>query len=99
MLLNMANLNRDVTSLLNLQPATSSSVGVGDVYGGQVAGSMSDQNIYMLDGGNMTSDLEATTTTPPEACGRSRRRSRAFRISRWLLTIRLLTSPSPLAAR
>ena len=26
--------------------------------GGQVAGSMSDQNTYMLDGGNITSDLE-----------------------------------------
>src|SRR5438034_3722475 len=39
-------------------PATAPSVGGGDIYGGQVAGSMSDQNTYMLDGGNFTSDLE-----------------------------------------
>src|SRR5438034_3465657 len=39
-------------------PATAPSVGGGDIYGGQVAGSMSDQNTYMLDGGNVTSDLE-----------------------------------------
>jgi hypothetical protein len=58
MMLSMPNLNRDATSLLNLQPATAPSVGGGDVYGGQVAGSLSDQNTYMLDGGNMTSDLE-----------------------------------------
>jgi len=58
MLLDMPNLNRDATSLLTFQPATAPSVGGGDIYGGQVAGSMSDQNTYMLDGGNMTSDLE-----------------------------------------
>ncbi len=58
MLLNMPSLNRDATSLLTLQPATAPSVGGGDIYGGQVAGSLSDQNTYMLDGGNFTSDLE-----------------------------------------
>jgi len=58
MLLAMPSLNRDATSLLTLQPATAPSVGGGDIYGGQVAGSMSDQNTYMLDGGNVTSDLE-----------------------------------------
>jgi hypothetical protein len=58
MLLSMPNLNRDATSLLTFQPATAPSVGGGDVYGGQVAGSLSDQNTYMLDGGNFTSDLE-----------------------------------------
>lgn len=58
MLLTMPNLNRDATSLLTFQPATAPSVGGGDVYGGQVAGSLSDQNTYMLDGGNFTSDLE-----------------------------------------
>src|SRR5437762_1373226 len=57
-LLAMPNLNRDASSLLTLQPATAPSVGGGDIYGGQVAGSMSDQNTYMLDGGNVTSDLE-----------------------------------------
>src|SRR5438132_11835945 len=58
MMLTMPSLNRDATSLLTLQPATAPSVGGGDIYGGQVAGSMSDQNTYMLDGGNVTSDLE-----------------------------------------
>jgi Carboxypeptidase regulatory-like domain len=58
MMLNMPSLNRDATSLLTLQPATAPSVGGGDVYGGQVAGSLSDQNTYLLDGGNFTSDLE-----------------------------------------
>ncbi len=58
MLLAMPNLNRDASSLLTLQPGTSPAVGGGDIYGGQVAGSFSDQNTYMLDGGNITSDLE-----------------------------------------
>src|SRR5689334_16994547 len=58
MLLAMPNLNRDASSLLTFQPATAPAVGGGDIYGGQVAGSMSDQNTYMLDGGNITSDLE-----------------------------------------
>jgi hypothetical protein len=58
LLLDFPNLNRDATSLLTFQPNTSPAVGGGDVYGGQVAGSLSDQNTYMLDGGNITSDLE-----------------------------------------
>lgn len=57
-LLSLPNLNRDATSILTLQPATAPAVGGGDVYGGQVAGSLSDQNTYLLDGGNITSDLE-----------------------------------------
>ncbi|HKV23849.1 MAG TPA: carboxypeptidase-like regulatory domain-containing protein [Candidatus Acidoferrum sp.] len=58
MLLTLPNLNRDAASILTLQPATAPAVGGGDIYGGQVAGSLSDQNTYMLDGGNITSDLE-----------------------------------------
>ncbi len=57
-LLSFPNLNRDATSLLTFQPNTAPAVGGGDIYGGQVAGSLSDQNTYMLDGGNITSDLE-----------------------------------------
>lgn len=61
-LLDLPNLNRDAASLLTFQPNTSPAVnnlpGGSDVYGGQVAGSLSDQNTYMLDGGNITSDLE-----------------------------------------
>jgi hypothetical protein len=59
MILALPNLNRDASSLLTLQPATAPyAPGGGDIYGGQVAGSLSDQNTYMLDGGNITSDLE-----------------------------------------
>src|SRR2546421_862841 len=58
MMLTMPSLNGDATSLLTSHPATAPSVGGGDIYGGQVAGSLSDQNTYMLDGGNFTSDLE-----------------------------------------
>lgn len=61
-LLALPNLNRDASSLLTLQPATAPAVnnlpGGSDIYGGQVAGSLSDQNTYLLDGGNITSDLE-----------------------------------------
>lgn len=57
-LLTLPNLNRDASSFLTLQPATAPAVNGGDLYGGQVAGSLSDQNTYMLDGGNVTSDLE-----------------------------------------
>lgn len=58
-LVNLPNLNRDATSLLTLQPATAPyAPGGGDIYGGQVAGSLSDQNTYLLNGGNITSDLE-----------------------------------------
>lgn len=57
-LIALPNLNRDASSLLTLQPATAPVNGGGVVYGGQVAGSLSDQNTYMLNGGNITSDLE-----------------------------------------
>jgi len=58
LLLAMPNLNRDASSLLTLQPATAPyAPRGGDVYGGQVAGSLSDQNTYMLDGGNITVNL------------------------------------------
>jgi hypothetical protein len=58
MLLMAPSLDRDASSILTFQPATAPANSGGDIYGGQVAGSMSDQNTYMLDGGNITSDLE-----------------------------------------
>jgi hypothetical protein len=58
MLLMAPALDRDASSILTYQPATAPANSGGDIYGGQVAGSMSDQNTYMLDGGNITSDLE-----------------------------------------
>ncbi|MGA2606891.1 MAG: carboxypeptidase-like regulatory domain-containing protein [Terriglobia bacterium] len=59
-LLILSNANRDATSLLMFQPTAIPTFGAaeGNVTGGQVAGSMSDQNTFMLDGGNATSDLE-----------------------------------------
>jgi hypothetical protein len=55
MLLMAPSLDRDASSILTFQPATAPANSGGDIYGGQVAGSMSDQNTYMLDGGNITS--------------------------------------------
>jgi hypothetical protein len=52
--------SRDATSLLMFQPTTIPTFGgvQDNTTGGQVAGTMSDQNTFMLDGGNATSDLE-----------------------------------------
>ncbi|HEX4949025.1 MAG TPA: carboxypeptidase regulatory-like domain-containing protein, partial [Blastocatellia bacterium] len=55
------NLNRDTTSLILLQPMVSpAAAGTGDNTGGQVAGARGDQNTFMLDGGDATSNTEAT---------------------------------------
>ncbi len=58
-LLMMTALSRDVTSVLIYQPATAPTFGgvEGNTTGGQVAGSLSDQNTFTLDGGNATDDL------------------------------------------
>ena len=58
-LLALPNLNRDATSILIFQPMTAPTFGgaEGNTTGGQVAGSMSDQNTFTLDGGNATDDL------------------------------------------
>ncbi len=58
-LLTLPNQNRDATSLLIFQPATAPTFGgaEGNITGGQVAGAMSDQNTFTLDGGNATDDL------------------------------------------
>src|SRR5882724_7023553 len=45
----LPNLGRDVSTLAVLQPGTTPS--------GQVAGAMSDQNVFMLDGGNNSDDM------------------------------------------
>ena len=59
-LLVLANQNRDATTLLMYQPTTAPTFGgaEGNTTGGQVGGAMSDQNTFILDGGNATSDLE-----------------------------------------
>src|SRR5215472_1043430 len=58
--LTLPNQNRDATTLLVFQPTTAPTFGgaEGNTTGGQVAGSMSDQNTFTLDGGDSTSDLE-----------------------------------------
>ena len=58
-LLSLPNLNRDATTLLIFQPMTAPTFhgAEGNTTGGQVAGSMSDQNTFTLDGGNATDDL------------------------------------------
>jgi Carboxypeptidase regulatory-like domain len=58
-LLSLPNQNRDATSLLMFQPMTAPTFhgAEGNTTGGQVAGSMSDQNTFTLDGGNATDDL------------------------------------------
>lgn len=59
-ILTLPNQNRDATTLLVFQPTTAPTFGgsEGNTMGGQVAGSMSDQNTFTLDGGDSTSDLE-----------------------------------------
>jgi len=61
---NMPSLSRDATSLLLLQPLTTPGFngpgGTGEFGcgGGTVAGARSDQNTFMLDGGDATSSME-----------------------------------------
>jgi len=58
-MLSLPNQNRDASSLLMFQPMTAPTFGgaEGNTTGGQVAGAMSDQNTFTLDGGNATDDL------------------------------------------
>lgn len=65
MLSNMPNLNRDATSLVLLQPmaipgfnGAVSGSGEGNSNGGTIAGARMDQNTFMLDGGDATSNME-----------------------------------------
>ncbi|PYT58123.1 MAG: hypothetical protein DMG35_18720 [Acidobacteria bacterium] len=53
--------DRGVTSLLTLQPVVAPmSAGIGTDNGGQVAGARSDQSTFLIDGGDATSDTEAS---------------------------------------
>ncbi|MFN0112013.1 MAG: carboxypeptidase regulatory-like domain-containing protein [Blastocatellia bacterium] len=53
----LPNLSRDTTALMLFQPMVAPSIS-GDSAGGQVAGARSDQNTFMLDGGDATSNTE-----------------------------------------
>ncbi len=61
-LLRLPAINRSAVALLTVQPMVQPSRGVGTLGGGQVAGSRSDQNTFMLDGTDGT-DLTAGTGT------------------------------------
>jgi hypothetical protein len=65
MLSNMPNINRDATSLVLLQPMAIPGFngavpgsGEGNSNGGTIAGARMDQNTFMLDGGDATSNME-----------------------------------------
>ncbi len=51
----LPNLGRDVSTLAILQPGTAP--------GGQTAGAFSDQNVFMLDGGNNSDDMAGNNTS------------------------------------
>src|SRR5215510_13810034 len=57
----ITNLGRDANALFVLQP--------GVAPGGQVAGAVSDQNTYQLDGGNNSDDMAGTNSTYTQAAG------------------------------
>jgi len=74
MMENLPSLSRDVTAILLLQPlaapgynstpligvGNSPSSGEGDTAGGQIAGARTDQNAFLLDGSDVSSDMEGT---------------------------------------
>jgi len=64
-ILNLPTINRDVSSLVFLQPTTAPTFGgaEGNITSGNVAGNPADQNTYLLDGGNNTSDLDGDNAT------------------------------------
>src|SRR5215475_6275962 len=57
----LTNLGRDANALFILQPAVAP--------GGQVAGAVSDQNTYQLDGGNNSDDMAGATNIYTQASG------------------------------
>jgi hypothetical protein len=58
-------INRDAAGLMFLQPTVAPTMGgmENNIMSGQVAGNMSDQNTYLLDGGNATSDFDGDNGT------------------------------------
>ena len=64
-ILNLPTINRDVSSLVFLQPTAAPTFGgaEGNTTSGNIAGNPADQNTYLLDGGNNTSDLDGDNAT------------------------------------
>lgn len=63
--MNLPTISRDVSSLVFLQGTTAPTFNgaEGNITSGNVAGAMADQNTFMLDGGNNTSDLDGDNAT------------------------------------
>lgn len=64
MLTLLPSIDRNVAGLLLLQPSATPVEGEGtrsSRYGGQVAGAQSDQNVFVLDGGNITSGVSGNS--------------------------------------
>ncbi len=64
-ILQLPTISRDVSSLVFLQPTSAPTFNgaEGNVTSGNIAGNPSDQNTFMLDGGNNTSDLDGDNAT------------------------------------
>jgi len=64
-ILSLPTIARDVSSLVFFQPTSSPTFNgaEGNTTSGNVAGSFADQNTFMLDGGNNTSDLDGDNAT------------------------------------
>jgi hypothetical protein len=63
--MNLPTLTHDVSELVFLQGTTSPNFhgAVNNIMSGSIAGAMADQNTFMLDGGNNTSDLDGDNAT------------------------------------
>jgi Carboxypeptidase regulatory-like domain len=61
MIENLPTVQRNVSSLLGLQPAVAPMT-TSDVMGGGVAGAQADQTTFIVDGGDATSDMEGTNS-------------------------------------
>jgi hypothetical protein len=64
-ILDLPTISRDVSSLVFLQPMASPTFNgaEGNTTSGNIAGNFADQNSFMLDGGNNTSDLDGDNAT------------------------------------
>ena len=64
-ILQLPTISRDVSALVFLQPTASPTFNgaEGNTTSGNIAGSFADQNSFMLDGGNNTSDLDGDNST------------------------------------
>ncbi|MGA2578766.1 MAG: carboxypeptidase regulatory-like domain-containing protein [Bryobacteraceae bacterium] len=64
-IMNLPTINRDVAGLVFLQATSSPTFNgaEGNITSGQIAGNPSDQNTYLLDGGNNTDDMDGDRGT------------------------------------